>query len=88
MSGGGKFTVEISRISDISAAEIEVHFQEKKYGGGDVTVKDLEDGKAFMIIEGITSESKVDAIEKFVMNVLVNAPPMVGRVFLNMALIW
>ena len=81
MSSGGKLTVEISGISDISAAEIEVHFQKKKYGGGDVTVKDLEDDKAVMIIEGITSESKVDAIEKFVMNVLVNARPMVGRVF-------
>ena len=70
MSGGGEFTVEISGISDISAAEIEVHFQKKKYGGGDVTVKDLEDGKAVMIIDGITPESKVNAIEENVMNAL------------------
>ena len=73
MSGGGEFTVEISGISDISAAEIEVHFQKKKYGGGDVTVKNLEDGKAVMTIEGITSESKVDAIEEYVINALVHA---------------
>ena len=70
MSGGGEFTVEISGISDISAAEIEVHFQKKKYGGGDVTVKDLEDGNAVMIIDGITPESKVNAIEENVMNAL------------------
>ena len=70
MSGGGEFTVEISGISDISAAEIEVHFQKKKYGGGDVTVNDLEDGKAVMIIDGITPESKVNAIEENVMNAL------------------
>ena len=61
MSSGGKLTVEISGISNISAAEIEVHFQKKKYGGGDVTIKDLEDGKAVMIIEGITPERKVNA---------------------------
>lgn len=70
MSGGGEFTVEISGISDISAAEIEVHFQKKKYGGGDVTVKDLEDGKAVMIIDGITPESKLNAIEENIMNAL------------------
>ena len=63
MSSGGEFTVEISGISDVPAAKIEVYFQEKKYGGGDVTVKDIKDGKAVMTIEGITSESKVDAIE-------------------------
>ena len=73
MSGGGEFTVEISGISDISAAEIEAHFRKKKYGGGDVTVKNLEDGKVVMTIEGIASESKVDAIEEYVVNALVHA---------------
>jgi len=56
---GEELTVEISGISeDISKDEIEVHFQKKKYGGGDVTVKTLEGGKATMIIEGLSLESK------------------------------
>ena len=58
MSSGERFQVEISGIVDISEAEIEVHFQKKKYGGGDVTVTSLQDGKTIMIIEGISSESK------------------------------
>ena len=59
MSSGEVFTVEISGISDISAKEIEVHFQKRKYGGGDVTVTNLKDGKAVMIIEGIALESEI-----------------------------
>lgn len=50
--------IELSGITDISEAEIEVHFQKKKYGGGDVTVTRLEDDKAIMTIEGISAESK------------------------------
>ena len=81
MSGGsGEFLVEISGISDISSAEIEVHFQKKKYGGGDVTVENMEDGKVVMTIEGITPESKVDAIEEYVINA-----PFDGVAFTYMA---
>ena len=58
MSSGEGFQVEISGIADISEAEIEVHFQKKKYGGGDVTVTSVEDDKAIMIIEGISPESE------------------------------
>ena len=58
MSGGEVLTVEISGISDISEAEIEVHFQKRKYGGGEVNVTSLKDGKAIMTIEGIAPESK------------------------------
>jgi len=55
---GADLTVEISGISeDISEEELEVHFQKKKYGGGDVTVKSLEAGKATIIIEGLSPES-------------------------------
>ena len=61
MSSGEVFKVEISGIFDISAEEIEVHFQKKKYGGGDVTVTNLKDGKAVMIIEGIALESEINA---------------------------
>ena len=64
MSSGEGFQVEISGIVDISGAEIEVHFQKKKYGGGDVTVKSLENGKAIMIIEGISPESKGTCIKR------------------------
>ena len=59
MSGGGRFTVEISGISESSISEIQAHFQKKKYGEGEVTVTSLEDGKAVMVIEGLTPESKV-----------------------------
>ena len=56
---GADLTVEISGISeDISEEELAVHFQKKKYGGGDVTVKSLEDGKATIVIEGLSPESK------------------------------
>ena len=82
--GGGQFTVEISGISDISSAEIEVHFQKRKYGGGDVTVKNLEDSKAVMTIEGITPESKVNAIEEYIINALVNALAFNGVAFTYM----
>ena len=58
MSSGEELQIEISGITDISEAEIEVHFQKKKYGGGDVNVTRLEDDKAIMIIEGISPESK------------------------------
>ena len=41
MSGGREFTVEISGISDISAAEMVRYILKRgsSYGGGDVTVK-------------------------------------------------
>jgi len=58
MSGSEVLTVEISGISDISEEEIEVHFQKRKYGGGEVNITSLKDGKAIMTIEGITPESK------------------------------
>ena len=58
MSGGGRLTVEISGISESSISEIQAHFQKKKYGNGNVTVTSLEDGKAVMIIDGLTPESK------------------------------
>ena len=57
-SRGEELQIEFSGITDISEAEIEVHFQKKKYGGGDVTVTRLEDDKAVMTIEGILPESK------------------------------
>ena len=58
MSGGGRLTVEISGIAESSISEIQAHFQKKKYGKGNVTVTSLEDGKAVMIIDGLTPESK------------------------------
>ena len=59
MSIGEVFTVEISGISDISTDEIKAHFQKKKYGRGDVTITNFKDGKAVIIIEGITLESEI-----------------------------
>jgi len=51
-------TLKISGIpEDISKEEIEVHFQKKKHGGGDVTVNSLEAGKATIVIEGLSPES-------------------------------
>ena len=61
MSCSGEFTVDILIFQP--GTEIEVHFQKKRCGGGDaVRSKDLGDGKALITIEGITPESKVNAI--------------------------
>ena len=59
MSSAEKIQIEISGIN-VSKAELEVYFQERKcdYGTGEVTVTILEDRRAIITIEGITQESK------------------------------